>query len=170
MDPRKKGLAGVIVGQTALSRVDGIQSELRYRGYNVDELIQGSFEETCFLLLYGRLPAAGRLQRFCEELASYRRVAADVLDFICRTARRDSPMAVLRTAVSMLSSSLLPCEHEGNRELDAAAIRMEKAKALIAKTATLVAAIGRARQDLPPLDSQPRLGHAANFFAMLQDS
>ncbi len=169
MDLQNKGLAGIVVGQTALSQVDGAKSELRYCGYNIEDLIQGSFEESCFLLLHGRLPTPWQLRQFCEELVAYRPVPSHILDFIRKRAQGDAPMAVLLTAVSMLSSSLLQQQRGDGHEHNAAAARVEKAKALIAKTATLVAAIGRARGGLPLLSPQPDLGHAANFFAMLQD-
>ena len=48
-----KGLAGVVVENTVLSRVDGVKGELTYLGYNVDELVQCSFEEVVHLFLYG---------------------------------------------------------------------------------------------------------------------
>ena len=56
-----KGLAGVVVEDTVLSRVDGVKGELTYLGYNVDELVSCSFEEIVHLFLYGALPTQGQL-------------------------------------------------------------------------------------------------------------
>ncbi len=51
------GLEGVIAGETGISTVD---EGLHYRGYSVEDLATHSdFEETAYLLLYGRA-AAGR--------------------------------------------------------------------------------------------------------------
>lgn len=67
---------GYIVDENEKVPVDGI---LRYRGINVFDLVEGfrrgkrfGFEETCFLLLLGRLPGSGELEEFSRILGEQR--------------------------------------------------------------------------------------------------
>ena len=61
----KKGLAGVVVDYTAVSKVNPDTNSLLYRGYPVQELAaKCSFEEVAYLLWNGELPTA-------EELAAF---------------------------------------------------------------------------------------------------
>ena len=62
-----KGLEGVIAAQTALSLVDGTESQLYYRGIPIHELVKGSHvEETIYLLWHGKLPIAVDLKKLKE--------------------------------------------------------------------------------------------------------
>ena len=57
------GLADVIAAQTEVSSVDGKRGVLCYRGYNIEDLADNSsFEEVCYLLLYGKLPTKAQLK------------------------------------------------------------------------------------------------------------
>ena len=57
----KKGLAGVVVDYTAVSKVNPDTNSLLYRGYPVQELAaRCSFEEVAYLLWNGELPDEGR--------------------------------------------------------------------------------------------------------------
>ena len=49
-----KGLADVVVGETAVSLVDGANGALYYRGRNVDELVDWPFAEVAAWVLTGR--------------------------------------------------------------------------------------------------------------------
>ena len=60
----KKGLAGVVVDYTAVSKVNPDTNSLLYRGYPVQELAANcSFEEVAYLLWNGELPTAGAAGR-----------------------------------------------------------------------------------------------------------
>ena len=61
----KKGLAGVVVDYTAVSKVNPDTNSLLYRGYPVQELAaKCSFEEVAYLLWNGELPSAEQLAEF----------------------------------------------------------------------------------------------------------
>lgn len=65
------GLAGIEAGSTAISTVGKDGRGLTYRGYSIEDLAEhGSFEETAYLLIRGKLPNI-------DELTSYRRKLAD---------------------------------------------------------------------------------------------
>ncbi|MBP3966429.1 citrate/2-methylcitrate synthase [Paenibacillus lignilyticus] len=65
------GLAGIEAGETAISTVGKNGLGLTYRGYSIEDLAEhGSFEETAYLLIRGKLPNV-------DELAAYRRKLAE---------------------------------------------------------------------------------------------
>ena len=73
MSDTTKGLAGVTAADTSLSRVDGENGELIYRGYDIRELgAQATFEEVIYLLWDGDLPTQAELKKIKAELAANR--------------------------------------------------------------------------------------------------
>ncbi len=153
-----KGLEGVIVGQTALSFVEGESGRLSYHGYDIHELAgAASFEAVAHLLWLGTLPAAGTLEAFRRRLAALRGLSPTVLDLLARIELRAEPMDVVRTALSLLGIEL-----GGLRRPD-----LEQAIALTARVPTIVATFDRRRRGLPRVEPDPSLGHAENFLWML---
>ena len=72
MEVMKKGLEDVVVLETKISYIDGINGILKYRGYDINELIDYSYEAVCFLLLYGNLPTENELNSFSHQLRELR--------------------------------------------------------------------------------------------------
>ena len=69
----KKGLAGVVVDYTAVSKVNPETNSLLYRGYPVQELAATcSFEEVAYLLWYGELPTDEQLAEFAARERAHR--------------------------------------------------------------------------------------------------
>src|SRR4030065_2960317 len=98
-----KGLEGVILCDSALSFVDGTAGRLYYRDIPIQELAEHStFEESSFLLLYGRLPTKGELEEFNKKLEAKRALPPAVLEFIKKFPKTAHPMEVLRTVASSL--------------------------------------------------------------------
>ena len=156
-----RGLEGVVVAPTSISKVDGEKGALIYQGIDIHDLAAHStFEEVVYLLWNGKLPQRAELDALTAELASETEVPAPVLDVVARIAAGRDAMASLRTAVSMLSAfdpdaedMSLPAGHR-------------KAIRLTAGMATLVAAIGRAMAGKAPIAPDPRRSIAANFLYM----
>ena len=66
---QKKGLEGVVIADTKLSRVQGDIGKLTYCGYDIKDLAaHASFEEVVFLLWYNALPTKVQLERFRQGL------------------------------------------------------------------------------------------------------
>lgn len=58
-------LSGIPVGQTEICTVGKLGHDLRYRGYDINDLAEfGTFEEVAYLLIYGELPIYNELQRY----------------------------------------------------------------------------------------------------------
>ena len=165
-DDLKKGLEGVLVTESDLSVIDGDAGELVYRGYTIEDLANGaSYEEVLYLLWHGHLPDRSELEPFAAEMRSEREVDDAVLATVRSMAEADeNPMAALRTAVSMLSSTdPAPDDAEPTDE----AVNLATGRRITAKIPTIVAAFTRIRNGQEPVSPREELGHAANFLYML---
>lgn len=112
---------GVLVGLTEISdvcstkMVDGksvpAPGELYYRGYNVKDIIRGSsdnnhfgFEESTYLLLFGKLPTSEELTSFCQVLAKYRTLPTSfVRDIIMKAPSQDMMNTLARSVLTLYS-------------------------------------------------------------------
>lgn len=89
----KKGLEDIIAGQTSICFIDGTEGRLVYRGYNIHDLVKGSFEETSYLLLYGVLPTESQLKDFTIGLKKELTLPIEVINFIKTLPKDEHPMA-----------------------------------------------------------------------------
>jgi citrate synthase len=164
-DELEKGLEGVLVAESELSRIDGDAGELVYRGYTIEDLARdASFEAVIYLLWHGHLPDGDELDEFEASMVAERDVDDDVMDTVARLAAADeNPMAALRTAVSMLSA------YDPDAEAAAAdtTATLRKGRRITAKIPTVIAALARQRDGEEPVAPRDDLGHAANFLYML---
>jgi 2-methylcitrate synthase len=102
---KKAGLAGVIVGDTAISTVGKTGIDLTYRGYSIHDLAKEStFEEVAYLLVYGELPNQRELQAYREKLMLMRELPDALKKVLELTPVNSHPMDVLRTATSFLGT------------------------------------------------------------------
>jgi citrate synthase len=157
-----KGLAGVVAANSGVCWIDGDAGVLAYRGIDIHELAEKStFEETSYLLWFGRLPRPAELADFSKRLTEGRRLDPKILDLLRSFPRTATPMEVLRTAVSALS---FYDADESDNEHDA---NVRKSFRLTSQIAMLVAAYDRLRKGKPVIEQDPSLSHAANFLWML---
>src|SRR5437764_11034957 len=99
-----RGLKGVVLDRSRVCFIDGRAGELLYRGYSIHDLAEHStFEETCYLLLYGELPSRSELDQFDRELKAARALPSAAYEMI-RMLAPAHPMDVLRTTVSALAA------------------------------------------------------------------
>ena len=118
-----KGLAGVIVGETAISTVGKAGAGLTYRGYSIEDLAaHATFEEVAYLLIYGKLPNQNELDAYNQRLARLRELPPDVCSMLETLPMSTHPMDVLRTGASMIGS--LEPEGEDGRGAPYAADRL----------------------------------------------
>lgn len=157
-----KGLDNVYVNESRICFIDGEASKLFYRGYSIDDLAAHStFEETAYLLIFGKLPNKTQLQEFARKIESYRTLDPRLLRLIASFPTSCDPIDALRTAVSSLSL-FDPAPTTDNLEA-----RIDKALQILAKTPTIIAAFDRERNHRDPIAPQAGLSHAADFLYML---
>jgi citrate synthase len=157
-----RGLEDVVVSTSQLCFIDGERGRLLYRGYDIHDLVaHASFEETVYLLWYGKLPPRRELERFTKELIGQRRLPSKVMALLKGFPKKADPMDVVRTAVSALGM-YDPEIADASREAN-----LRKAARIQAQVPTLVGAWARIRKGRPPVAPNPRLGLAANLLYML---
>jgi 2-methylcitrate synthase len=96
-----EGLEGVTAGETAICTVEAEGDGLRYRGYDIRELVEKtSFEEVAYLLIHGELPNTQALSDYKTKLTSLRSLDASMRNMLQTIPGGSHPMDVLRTATS----------------------------------------------------------------------
>ncbi|MHA7190876.1 bifunctional 2-methylcitrate synthase/citrate synthase [Arthrobacter sp. MDT2-16] len=156
-----KGLAGVVVDTTAISKVNPDTNSLLYRGYPVQELAgHRDFEDVAYLLWNGDLPDAGERASFDAFERAHRSLPENVVAAIDLLPLTAHPMDVARTAVSVLGASH-PRAGDNTPEAD-----REKAAALFAVFPAVVAYDQRRRRGQARVEPREDLGYSANFLWM----
>ena len=151
-----KGLEGIIATISSICYIDGDQGVLAYRGIDIHELADHSnFEETCYLLWYGKLPARNELKELRKRLAEARKLDPAIIDLLRTAPKAAQPMDVLRTAVSALS---FYDPEEQNNDHDA---NLHKTFRLTSQIAMIVAAYDRIRKGKSVVEPDGSLSHAA---------
>jgi citrate synthase len=146
-----KGLAGVPVDYTAISKVNPESNSLLYRGYPVQELAaKKSFEEVAWLLWKGELPKPTELAGFEQQERAMRALDSAVKRVIDELPLTAHPMDVCRTAVSVIGAMDASADDASPEANLAKSIR------LFAKLPAIVAYDQRRRHKLPLID--PRSG------------
>ncbi|MEU6686065.1 citrate synthase [Streptomyces sp. NPDC046832] len=165
-----RGLAGVVVTDTRIGDVRGLEGFYHYRQYSAVDLARTRcFEDVWHLLVHGELPDAGRGAAFAAETAALRGLPDEVraaLPAIAAAGGRSGPLAGMRTALSLLGAA------KGFRpvyDIDADRRRQDTIEASAA-VPTLLTALHRLGRGLEPLEPREDLSYAANYLYMLTGS
>lgn len=166
----KKGLEGVIVDESAVSKVMPESNSLTYRGYAVQDLADNcSFEEVAYLLWNSELPNKSQLAEFTKKERSLRGVSAGLLNSIKLFPKNAHPMDTVRTGVSYLGMELCDKDEETWSPKDPHAgspSNYDKALHMLAKIPTIIAADYRCRKGKDPIAPKSDLSMSENFFYM----
>lgn len=111
---------GVLTGLTEISEINAFQTtksgekkpiegELYFHGVNVENLVSGfigedraGFEETTYLLLFGKLPTESELKAFCALLSKYRTLPTSfVRDIILKAPSNDMMNTLARSVLTL---------------------------------------------------------------------
>jgi len=156
-----KGLAGVVVDTTAVSKVNPESNSLMYRGYPVQELAaQKSFEEVAWLLWHGELPTKAELAGFVANERAQRNLDPNVKRVIDELPLTAHPMDVVRTAVSVIGAS------DPNADDASPAGNLAKSITLFAKLPAIVSYDQRRRRGEGVSEPRADLDYSANFLWM----
>ena len=157
----RRGLRDVYIDNTQSSFIDGDIGKLLYRGYSIHDLAEKStFEETVYLLLYGKLPTQKELDDFDAVLRANRSIPDEVVKVV-DLVKNSHPMDVLRTGMSALPAF---DPEVGDNSIEAT---LRKGIRMTAMAPTIVAAHHRLRKGLEPVAPNPDLNQAGNFLYML---
>jgi citrate synthase/2-methylcitrate synthase len=160
-----KGLAGVVVDYTAISKVNPESNSLLYRGYPVQELAENcTFEEVAYLLWHGELPTPAQLEEFEKLERSLRPLDPRTKRIIDELPLTAHPMDVVRTAVSVIGatdSTLNQPDGIEDRKLNEG-----RAIYLLAQLPGIVAYDQRRRRGEQLVEPRDDLGFSANLLHM----
>ena len=137
----KKGLMGVTVDETSISKVMPEINSLTYRGYAAQDLCaKCKFEEVAYLILNGDLPNKKQLLAFEKEEKQYRKLSKSLIKVLKEMPKKAHPMDVARTAVSVMGLEDKETSNNSTRS------NMRKAMRIFAKTPVALAAFYRLRK------------------------
>jgi citrate synthase len=156
-----KGLAGVVVDTTRISKVVPETNSLTYRGYPVQDLAtRCGFEQVAYLLWHGELPTDAQLQLFTQRERASRGLNRSMLSLLAKLPDTCHPMDVVRTAISYLGAE------DPDEDNSSEAANYAKSLRMWAVLPTIVAADMRRRRGLEPIAPHHGLGYAQNFLNM----
>ncbi len=160
-DDIKKGLLGIIVDETEVSKVMPEINSLTYRGYAAQDLCEAcKFEEVAYLILNKDLPNSIELKKFEKEEQNNRELSKNLYEIIKHMPKKSHPMDVARTAVSVMG---LEDKETSDNSPEA---NMRKALRIFAKTPTALAAFYRVRNGKKIIKPKKSFSFAENFFYM----
>ncbi len=163
----RKGLAGVVVDETAISKVNPDTNSLLYRGYPVQELAATQpFEAVAYLLWHGALPAWDELAELRAEERRHRALAPEVRAAIDLHPTSAHPMDEVRSALSLIGAM---DEAGSGSVLDASGSPEEnlaRSVRLFAALPAIVAYGQRRRRGQDLVEPRDDLDYAANFLWM----
>lgn len=156
-----KGLAGVVVDTTAISKVVPETNSLTYRGYAVQDLAANcSFEQVAYLLWHGELPDEQQLALFSQRERAARQLNRSQLSLLTKLPETCHPMDVVRTFISSLGAE------DPDEDDSSPSANYGKALRMFALLPTIVAADMRRRRGLDPIAPHSHMNYAQNFLHM----
>jgi citrate synthase len=163
-----KGLEGVVVADTTVGDVRGLEGFYHYRQYSAVDLAKSRpIEDVWYLLFEGRLPATlAEREAFAADIRPRRTIPASVADVLPAIARAGDvfvPLDALRTALSQYGAAL---GFRPSIDIDAETLR-ENAMSTCAVVPTLICELWRHRQGLEPVAPRDDLAYAANYLYMM---
>lgn len=156
MSEISRGLENVFIKATSLTYIDGEAGILRYRGYNIEDLVNNcSYEEVIHLMLYGDLPSASALNKVREKINENYDLPPAVVRVLEELPRNADAIGMMEAAFSALVSYYnYPWKKGENKE---------RALEIIAKASSVVANVYRVKEGLKPRISEPSESYAKSF-------
>ncbi len=156
------GLEDVVATNSSICDLDGKLGKLTYFGVDIHDLAQhSSFEETAYLLWHGTLPTQTQLAELQQQFLAQRTLPEQLLAIMKLLPTTTTPMDVLRTSVSALSSF---DPEPGDKSYEA---NYRRAIRLTAVLPTIIASWESIRNGNTPVAPLREHNHATNFLYML---
>ena len=151
-------LAGVVVGETAISDVQGDAGVLSYRGIDINELVGVPFLHAAWLVVFGDWPTEQEKSALKSFMCRHATLSHAEQDLLGQVDRSLHPMLMLQGLVPLLR---MPEEETLGRGLDA-----EHGLFIAAKISSLIAAHYRLGQNKSILNPTPGKLRHDNFLTM----
>ncbi len=157
------GFTNTAACRSAITLIDGDVGILRYRGYPIEELAEGStYLETSYLLINGELPTRKQLDEWTENILKHTYVHENIKKFMEGFQYDAHPMGMLVGTVAALSTFYT----DAKNVTDSSSRDLQTAR-LIAKMPTIAAFTYRHNRGLPYVYPDNDLTFCGNFLSML---
>lgn len=155
-------LAGIVVGETAISDVRGDVGQLSYRGIDINELVGKPFNQVVWLVLFGAWPSAQEEIELAEFMSTHSQLEEREVELMQHIPRHLHPMLMLQGVLPLIA---LPqnSAREWGRDAEHGLILAAKIPALIAAHYRL----GLGKELIAPSTA---LGFHENFLHMFHGS
>jgi citrate synthase len=148
--------------RSAITFIDGDKGILRYRGYPIEQLADGStFLEVAYLLCEGELPNRAQLDKWTEQITYHTYVHTNITKFLEGFRYDAHPMGVLLGVVGALSTF-----YPDAKNIHDPANRYLQRLRLLAKAPTIAAFVFRHSRGLPFVFPDNDLDYIGNFVNM----
>lgn len=148
--------------ESKITFIDGNQSVLRYRGYDIQDLSSNAYYLECaFLLIYGYLPTLNQLDHFTDEILHRTVVGEGFHTFMNSFPRSAKPMSVLASCINALETFM-----PETSPIDDAEKVDEAIMNILAKIRTITSLILRRHRDQSLLYPNGANGYIDDFLRM----
>lgn len=157
------GFANTSSCRSAITFLDGEKGILRYRGYPIEELAEGtSFLEVSYLLVYGELPDSSELKAWNQKITEAMHLASAQENLLRALPKGVHPMAALSAAVVSLSGNFSNISDPANpKHTEKAVIKM------MGVLPVLASARYRIENGQNTIKPNPQFSYCENFLYMM---
>lgn len=149
--------------RSEITFIDGPKGRLLYRGYEIQDLAErSSFEESSYLLLYGKLPSEMQLKNHSTSLTRHSMIHEKLLAFYNGFKSDAHPMAIMVGVVGALSAF-----YHDNLDIHNPWARAKAAYRIVAKMPTLAAIAYKTSVGQPYVYPKNELSFVENFLYMM---
>jgi citrate synthase len=146
-----------------ITYIDGDKGILRYRGIPIEQLAEkGSFVETAWLVIWGRLPTPEELQRFRTRLTANEMLHESLRNHFEGFPPNAHPMAILSAMINAMS-----CYEPEMMEIEDETTLERAAARIISKVRTVAAASYKMSIGQPLMYPHPDFSYCNNFLHMM---
>ena len=149
------GLEDVFIKYTGLTYIDGNAGVLRYRGYDVNDLVENtSFEEVCYLMTRGELPNKKQLDEFKASIKEHYNLPEHVLELISVLPKEADTLTMMETAFASLSSG----DYKWDKENDS-----KQVPVILGENLGIISNIYRHKMGMELQNPDPKYDYAEAF-------
>ena len=151
--------------QSSISTVDGEKGILKYRGYDIADLVENcEFVEIAHLLVKGELPNLQERKNYQDLLNSHSLLQVDMQNFFRSYPHNSHPMAILAAMVTSLSAFYPEMATDPVENIDLTVTR------LLSKMRTIAAYSYRQSKGLAFVEPSYKYSYCENFLNMMFQS
>ena len=149
--------------RSEITYIDGEKGILRYRGYPIEQLAEGSsYLETAYLIIHGELPTQGQIDDWTHNVTTHTMLHENIKKFIEGSRYDAHPMGMVISTLAALSTF-----YPDSKDISDAESRDLQTYRAIAKIPTIAAFAYRHSLGLPYIYPDNDLSYTGNFLNMM---